>query len=130
MKLLVYTNMIFFWIFFFLFLQIFFKDFIYVFLDRGERREKDRERNTVCGCFLSTPTEDLARNPGMCPDWESNRRPFGSQAWCSIHWVTPARAKISLVAYSMTPKKVIFKQLSTLSLELPFPDCVTSADFI
>ena len=23
---------------------------------------------------------DLAHNPGMCPDWESNRRPFGSQA--------------------------------------------------
>ena len=25
------------------------------------------------------PTEDLARNPGMCPDWESNRQPFGLQ---------------------------------------------------
>ena len=23
---------------------------------------------------------DLACNPGTCPDWESNRRPFGSQA--------------------------------------------------
>ena len=26
------------------------------------------------------PTEDLAHNPGMYPDWESNQRPFGSQA--------------------------------------------------
>ena len=26
------------------------------------------------------PTGDLACNPGMCPDWESNWRPFGSQA--------------------------------------------------
>ena len=26
------------------------------------------------------PTGDLAPNPGMCPDWESNWRPFGSQA--------------------------------------------------
>ena len=26
------------------------------------------------------PTGDLACNPGMCPDWESNQRPFGSQA--------------------------------------------------
>ena len=25
-------------------------------------------------------TGDLACNPGMCPDWELNRRPFGSQA--------------------------------------------------
>ena len=26
------------------------------------------------------PTGDPAHNPGMCPDWESNQRPFGSQA--------------------------------------------------
>ena len=26
------------------------------------------------------PTGDLAHNPGMCPDWELNQRPFGSQA--------------------------------------------------
>ena len=26
------------------------------------------------------PTGDVAPNPGMCPDWESNQRPFGSQA--------------------------------------------------
>ena len=25
------------------------------------------------------PTGDLACNPGMCPDWESNWQPFGSQ---------------------------------------------------
>ena len=25
------------------------------------------------------PTGDLAHNPGMCLDWESNQRPFGSQ---------------------------------------------------
>ena len=26
------------------------------------------------------PTGDLACNPGMCPDWESNQRYFGLQA--------------------------------------------------
>ena len=26
------------------------------------------------------PPGNLAHNPGMCPDWESNQRPFGSQA--------------------------------------------------
>ena len=30
--------------------------------------------------FHAPPTEDLACNPGLCPDWESNQRPFGSQA--------------------------------------------------
>ena len=34
----------------------------------------------MCGCLLHSPLGDLARNPGMCPDWESNQRPFGSQA--------------------------------------------------
>ena len=28
----------------------------------------------------TSPTGDLARNPGMCPHWEWNLRPFGSQA--------------------------------------------------
>ena len=32
------------------------------------------------GTSHTPPTGDLARNPGMCPDWESNQRPFGSQA--------------------------------------------------
>ena len=26
------------------------------------------------------PSRDLARNPGMCPDWELNWQSFGSQA--------------------------------------------------
>ena len=30
--------------------------------------------------FPTFRTRDLACNPGMCPDWESNRRPCGSQA--------------------------------------------------
>ena len=33
----------------------------------------------MCGCLLHAPTGDLACNPGMCPDWESNQPPFGSQ---------------------------------------------------
>ena len=34
----------------------------------------------MCGCPHVSPTGDLARNPGMCPDWELNQQPFGSQA--------------------------------------------------
>ena len=29
---------------------------------------------------LTPPPGDPAHNPGMCPDWESNSQPFGSQA--------------------------------------------------
>ena len=52
----------------------FFKDFIYLFLDRGQGREKERERNiNVCLPLLGPAPGNLACNPGMCPDWESNR---------------------------------------------------------
>ena len=36
----------------------------------------------MCGCLSHTPHwgPDLACNPGMCPNWESNQRHFGSQA--------------------------------------------------
>ena len=34
----------------------------------------------MCGCLSRAPIGDLTCNPGMCPDWESNRRPFDSQA--------------------------------------------------
>ena len=40
---------------------------------------KERERNINVWLTLMHLIEDLAHNPGMCPDWESNQRPFGSQ---------------------------------------------------
>ena len=33
----------------------------------------------MCGCLSCVPTEDLASNPGMCPDGEPNRSPFDSR---------------------------------------------------
>ena len=66
----------------------FLKDFIYLFLERGEGMEKEREGNIdVRGIYRSVasrthPTGDLAHNPATCPDWESNKWPVG---WHSIH---------------------------------------------
>ena len=66
---------------------IFKKDFIYLILETGEEgREKERERNmnvrekrgSVSSC--TCPSGDLARNPGMCPDWELNPQPLRLQA--------------------------------------------------
>ena len=34
----------------------------------------------MCGCLSHTPNWGPAGNPDVCPDWESNRGPFGSQA--------------------------------------------------
>ena len=60
---------------------LFFKDVIYLFLERGDRREKERERNIhVWLPPMHPPLGDPASNPGMCHDWELNQGSFGSQA--------------------------------------------------
>ena len=66
------------------FLKIF-KMYFINFLERVEGRKKDKERNTNAWekhrlvVSYTLPTGNLAHNPAMCPDWESNRQPFSSQ---------------------------------------------------
>ena len=71
---------------FFLFLDIwivllrlsyFFKTF---FREKGKEGEREGEKHHCAATSSVPPTGDLARNPGMCPGWESNQRPFGLQA--------------------------------------------------
>ena len=60
-----------------------FKYFIYLFLERGEGREKEMEGNIDVWWSVAShmpPAGYLACNPGMCPDWELSQPPFGSQA--------------------------------------------------
>ena len=57
----------------------FLKDFIYLFLERGKEGERG-EKHQCAVASWAPPNGDLARNPGMCPDWESNWQPFDSQA--------------------------------------------------
>ena len=53
---------------------------LFLYLERGEGREKERERNINVWLPLTwPPTGDLACNPDMCPDRESNWWPFGLQ---------------------------------------------------
>ena len=59
----------------------FFKGFIYLFLrERGRQGEREGEKHQCVVASQGPTTGDLAHNPGMCPDWESNWQPFGSQA--------------------------------------------------
>ena len=64
---------------FFEFLLLFL-DFIYLFLERGGRREKERERNIDVRerninrlPLIRTSSGEKTRNPGMCLDQESNQ---------------------------------------------------------
>ena len=50
----------------------------YLFIFR--EREREGEKHPCVVASHAPPTGDLAHNPGLCPDWESNRQPFGSQA--------------------------------------------------
>ena len=67
------------------------KDFIHLFLERGERREQKREKTSMCGCISCA----LYWGPGLQPRhvlWlriELVTLRFISPP--SIHWATPAR---------------------------------------
>ena len=54
--------------------------FIYWLIFRQRGREREGEKHQCVVASHMPPTEDLACNSGMCPDWESNWWPFGSQA--------------------------------------------------
>ena len=61
-------------------LSIFFKRFyLFIFRESGREGEREGEKYQCVVAFHVAPTGDLAHNPGICPDWESNLRPFGSQ---------------------------------------------------
>ena len=51
----------------------------FIFTERGREAEREGEKYQCVVAFHVAPTGDLAHNPGICPDWESNLRPFGSQ---------------------------------------------------
>ena len=58
-----------------------FKDFIYLFLERGEGREKERKR--IINVWLPLKRLRLGTwttTQACALDWESNQRPFGLQA--------------------------------------------------
>ena len=56
----------------------FFKRF-YLFIFRQGKGKREGEKHPCVVASHAPPTGDLDYNPGMCPDWEWNRRPFGLQ---------------------------------------------------
>ena len=51
-----------------------------LFLERGRKGEREGKKHQCVVASCTSPTGDLARNPGTCPDWESYQQPFGPQA--------------------------------------------------
>ena len=84
------------------FLFVFFK-ILFIYFYRGVRGEREGEKNIqvqeihpLVACH-TPPTGDLACNPNMCPDWESNQQPFSSQA-STQSTEPPARAILLALA--------------------------------
>ena len=58
-----------------------FKKILFIYFEGKGKRGRKRERETsLCGCFSYTPYWGPGPQPRMCPDWEPNWWPFGSQA--------------------------------------------------
>ena len=53
---------------------------LFIFRERGREGEREGEKHQCVVASHALPTGDLAHNPGMCPDWDSNWGPFGLQA--------------------------------------------------
>ena len=69
-----------FWTLFFCIDQFFFKKVLFIFRETGREGEREGEKHQRVVASHVPPTRYLAQNPGMCPDWESNQRPFSMQA--------------------------------------------------
>ena len=67
------------------FLSFFKRFYLFIFREKGRKVEREGEKHQCVVASHMLPAGNLAHNPGMCPDWESNQRPFGSQAPRSIH---------------------------------------------
>ena len=54
--------------------------FTYLFIFREGKGGREGEKHQHAVASRTLPTGDLAHNPSMCPDWESNQQHFGSEA--------------------------------------------------
>ena len=53
---------------------------LFIYFERDGKGERKGQKHQCVGTSNAAPTEDLASNPGMYHDWESNQWPFGLQA--------------------------------------------------
>ena len=70
----------------------------------GEREGK--KHPLVASCTL---TGDLAHNPGVCPDWESNWQPFGLQPVLNLLSCTSQGISCILMMMSIMIKIMMLK---------------------
>ena len=68
------------------------------FQKEGKEGEGEGEKYYCVVASHTPPTGDLTCNPGVCPDWESNQRPFGSQP--TLHPLSHTRQGLQHVFFN------------------------------
>ena len=58
----------------------FLKKILFIFRQRRREGQREGRKHQCVVASHKPPTGDLTHNPGMCPDWELNQQPSGSQA--------------------------------------------------
>ena len=103
--------------------------FIYLFLERGEGREKVWEKNINVWLPLTlSPTRDLACNPGMCPNGNRTSNPLVHRL--ALNPATPAGTLLLLLRTQIPSCQAppIWPHLTLVtSLKAPFPNTVAFA---
>ena len=94
------------------------KYFIYLFLERGEGKERERETSSVVTSHM-LPARDLTHDPGMCPDWESNQRLFGLQASTQSIESHQLGLKVDFVRYKYCYSSSLLFHLHEISFPIP-----------
>ena len=61
-------------------LFFFLRFYLFIFREREREGGKEGGKHLWVVASWAPPAGDLAQNPGMCPDWESNWQLCGSQA--------------------------------------------------
>ena len=58
--------------------------YLFIFRDRGREGEREGEKQQRVVASRAPPTGDLARTPGLCPDWKLN----GDTRWTFLNSIT------------------------------------------
>ena len=82
--------------------------------------ERQGEKHQCVVASHVSPTGDLAHNPGICPDWESNQQPFGLQAGTqSSELHQPGLGFVIFDCHNLGKIVAFEKSLSQLHYQIP-----------
>ena len=93
--------------------NFFCKDFIYLFLERGEGREGGREKS-ICGCLSSAPYWGPGPQPRHAFWLGIEPVTFWFTGRCSTHWATPARASFFIYYFFLFIEFIVVTRLTKL----------------